>query len=530
MYDLLIKNATIVDGTGKPAFMGSVGVKNGKIALTDASQLAEKVIDATGLNVTPGFIDIHSHGDMVLGADYAKMCKVSQGITTEVAGQCGSSMFPVNPECLTELKELLAVCTLSFPDEMENWTTYEKYCNYVEQLPLAANVKLFTGHNTIRIAVMGYDKRKPTEDEMGKMKAYLKDAMENGSTGLSSGLVYSPGGFCDKEEIIELAKVIKPYGGIYSTHVRSESSGVVEAVAEALEIGREAEVPVIISHHKACGRMNWGLPNITLKMITDARAEGMMVTLDQYPYTAAMSHLNVCIPSKYFDHSITGLVEYLKDHELRKKITQEILDPSTPFENWYLNCGGWDNIFISALSKTPEYAGMFVSEVANKMRKNGFEAYYDLNVANEGLGSCIYYCIGEEDLCNIIQAPDAVVGTDGICRAMQETAHPRAWGAFPHAFCYFHKEKGLLTMEEMIRKMTSLPAERAMIKNKGVIADTYDADLVIFNYKNFCDRADYKNSNQLTDGIEYVIVDGKIVYQDRQLTGINPGKFIRHNP
>lgn len=529
MLDLLISGAMVVDGTGAPARRQDVGVADGKIVLSPADTQAREVIDASGLFLAPGFIDIHSHGDIVLGEDFARLCKVSQGVTTEVGGQCGSSMFPINPDRLEDAQTVLSVCRAEFPPEMGQWTSFEKYKEYVKTLALSANIKLLVGHSILRLAVMGMENRRPTAQELQEMKKLLRECMEQGALGMSSGLIYPPSAYADTEELVELCREVAPYDGIYATHMRNESTDVVRSVEEAIEIGRRAGVPVLISHHKACGRKSWGLPAQTLKLIAEANASGMCVTADQYPYTASMTHLKMCIPPKYFTMGAEGLADYLRDEAHRAAIKAEILDPETPFENQYLNCGGFENIFISTLPETPEYAGMFVSQAAEKMGKDPFEAYFDIMVMNKTIGGGIYYSMCESDLCNIITAPDTVVGSDGICRSMNEITHPRAWGTFPHAICYYHKQKGVLTLEEIIRKMTSLPAQRAMLDGKGVIADGYDADLVLFDYDALEDKATFTDSNALTEGIVTVFVAGQPVYHDKKLTGNTPGKLILHH-
>jgi len=356
----------------------------------------------------------------------------------------------------------------------------------------------------------------------------LKEAMEEGAIGMSTGLIYPPGDFTETEELIELSKVMVPYDGIYATHLRNESGGLIEAVAEALEIGKQAGVRVQISHHKAYGKTNWGKSKETLRMVAEAIASGQKVTIDQYPYEASMTHFNVLIPPKYFSGGISKVCDILRDPEMRAQIKSEILDPNAQFDNYYINCGGWEGVFASALPNTPEFAGMFVSEIAEQLNKDPFDTYFDLVVENGGAGSGIYFSMGEDDLCRIITDPNTVVGSDGICKALEEKGHPRAWGTCIRAITYFHKEKGILTLEEIIRKMTSLPAERLMLKGKGLIADGMDADLVIFDYDKLQDRASYTDSNQTAEGLEYVIVNGQIVYCDNTLTGIYPGKLLTH--
>ncbi|MGM9662956.1 MAG: amidohydrolase family protein [Oscillospiraceae bacterium] len=525
---MLFQNVTVVDGTGAPAYKASVGAKDGRIVLTDAGAEARQVIDGTGLHLCPGFIDTHSHGDLVFGTDFGRLCKISQGITTEIGGQCGSSMFPIRRGHEEEVKGVLSVGTIDFPEQFMELTSFEKYIDYVNHLPLSGNAKMLLGHGSLRVSVMGYQNRPCTKEELDIMKASVREAMEHGAFGISSGLIYSPSCYADTEELIELSKVVAEYGGVYATHMRNESYDVVKSVKEALRIGREAGVPVFISHHKVQGRPNWGLSEETLRLVAEARAQGQQVTMDQYPYLASMTNINAVVPPKYFAESVSGLARYAADPVMREKMKADILDPNTPFENQYINCGGWENIQISSLLKTPQYDGMTIAEAAEARGQDGFDAYFDLLAENEGNGTAIYFSMCEEDLCRIFMSPDTVVGTDGLFRTWGEKVHPRAWGTFPHAICYFHKEKKLLSLEEMIRKITLLPAERTMLRNKGAIREGWDADMVLFDYDKLQDKADYKHSNEYSEGIEYVVVNGKIAYHDKKLTEEHPGRLILH--
>lgn len=528
MLDLLFKNINIVDGTGDPVFIGDVGVQSGVITFNTGED-AVQTIDGTGKYICPGFIDFHSHGDGIYGTEIGSECKINQGITTEITGQCGSAMFPVIEEHSDELKRLLRLICKDFPEEYGSFTSFEKYSEYLDNTGLALNAKQLIGHGSLRIAVMGYQNRKCTEWEMEMMKSAVREAMEHGAFGISSGLIYSPSCFADTGELIELCKVVAEYGGIYETHMRNESDNVVESVKEAIRIGREAGLPVCISHHKVQGRPNWGLSAETLKLIDEAVALGQKVTIDQYPYLASMTSMNAIIPPAYFGDNLRGLTEKLKNPDIRAKVKAEILNPETGFENQYINCGGFENIMIAALPQTPEYDGMTISEAADAYGKDVFETLFDLLVKNECIGSCIYFSMCEEDMCRIFMDPNTVVGTDGIYTFRGQKAHPRAWGTFPHAICYFHKQKQLVSLPEMIRKITLLPAQRAMIANKGAIKEGWDADLVVFDYDKLEDKADYRNTDIKCEGIEYVIVNGQVVYHDKKLTGRYPGRLIRHN-
>ena len=526
MYEILIQNTTIVDGTGAPKYSGSVACEKGKLVIlpADFKGDAQKVIDGSGLYVSPGFIDVHSHGDVPLGREFASLSKVSQGITTHFAGQCGFSMAPINPQNLDLMKEGLSIFTDTLPEEMTSFTSFENYLNYVQKLALPENVKFLVGHVSLRIAAMGFDNRKPTAAELEKMKSMLREAMEHGAAGYSTGLIYIPSVYADIDELAELAKVVAEYGGIYATHMRNEANDVCKSVAEAIEVARRSGVKLLISHHKVCGKANWGGSVDTLRMVEEANREGLDVSCDQYPYTASMTHLNVCIPPKYFTKGISGMVEYLKVPETREQIKKEIMAVDCGFESQVQNCGGFDGVFISRAAKTPEIEGQTIGEYARKSGKDPFDVLFDVLIANKGVASAIYFSMCEEDVFRIIKNEHVVVGTDGIVKSAEERAHPRAYGSFPRAINYFVKEKHLLSLEEMIRKMTSKSAEIIMVKNKGVILDGYDADLVVFNYETIKDTADFLVSNRLADGIEYVIVDGEVIYHDKKLTGGPSGK------
>lgn len=528
MLDILIQGAKVYDGSGAPAVTKDIGILNGKITLQTTGECPKEVIDGRGLCLAPGFIDAHSHGDLVLGREFAKLSKVSQGITTEIGGQCGSSMFPVNPQKIELHKALLSVGTKTYPEDMIHWDGFGRYLEYARKVPIAANIKIMVGHGSLRLAVMGYSDRQPTKDEMKKMQEILRECMTHGALGMSSGLIYTPSAYAETEELIALAKIIAEYDGIYATHMRNESKDVVKSVAEALEVGRKSGVRVLISHHKVCGRQNWGASQKTLEMVNQAVADGVSVTLDQYPYTASMTHLNACIPPWYFTEGIPAMAEKLRDPKIRAKVRQEIENPETPFDNYSLNCGGFGGVFISSCPITREAEGLFVTAYAEKIGKDPFEAFCDLMVENGGVGIGIYHCIGEEDLCRIIQNPNVVVGTDGICRDREEKAHPRTFGSFVRAICYFQKEKKLFSLEEMIRKMTSLPARRMMLTGKGEIREGYDGDLVLFDYDKLKDTPNFITSNCLCEGIVKVFVNGKVVYADGELTGETPGQILLH--
>lgn len=529
MLDLLIKNGTVIDGTGAPRFPGSIGVKDGKICSVSGKEEAAMVIDATGKIICPGFIDAHSHGDLILGRDFARLAKTNQGVTTELGGQCGLSAAPINPETMGLIQGMLKIGAPDFPPEMVNWTNYEKYLEYCESVPKTANIKNLVGHSTLRVAAMGFDNRECTEEELEKMKDMLRDAMEHGAAGLSTGLIYTPSCYATTREVVELAKVVAPYGGFYASHMRNESDQILEAVEEVLTIGREAGVPVVISHHKVMGKKNWDLQAKTLEMINKAVEEGIQVTCDQYPYTWNQTALNVIVPPWYFDKGVEAMAELLKDPEMRIKIKAEIEDTNARYDNFYLNAGGWEGVMVTTSPATRDAEGKTIAEYARELGKDPWDTFFDILVVNEGDSSAVFNTMKDQNLFDVISNPNVLVGSDGLTRALNEKGHPRAYATMPRAINYFVRENQIMSLEAIINKMTGLTAQRLGFKSKGILAEGYDADILVLDYDHFYDRATYVSPCELTDGIDYVVVNGVIVWHDKQFTGAAPGKVIPHN-
>ncbi len=528
MLDWIIKNAKIIDGSGKPFFVGSIGIKDGRLTLTKGDEAAENVLDAKGLCVAPGFIDAHSHGDMLMGTRDAHLFKTPQGVTTEIAGQCGQSVAPISPENLTHIQSMLSVGTTGFPEDMKNWTSYKRFLEYADNAPKTANMKLLIGHSSIRIAVMGMEMRPATDSELDRMKGLLREAMESGAAGFSTGLIYTPCCYAEEKEVVELAKVIEPFDGIYASHIRNEAEHVVDAVKEAIDIGRRAGVRVDISHHKMLGKPNWGRQKETLELIHRANDEGIITICDQYPYTKCMTTLNACMPPKYLANGYHNLSENLKSAEFRKKLRAEMESPLTPYDNFYLNAGGWDGVYVYYAEKTPEAEGKHITEYADYMNTDPWTAFFDLCQKNNCTAGGVYSSMCDEDVCEIIQDPYCIVGSDGLTRGWNEKGHPRGSATFPHVITYFVKEKGILTLEQAIHKMTGLTAEYLLVENKGLIKEGYDADLVVFDFDKLQDTATYENSNSITEGIEYVFVGGEVVYRNKEFTGKYTGRMLKH--
>ena len=524
--DVLFKNAKIIDGSGEPAYYGNVGIEGGKIVLQDLPETADLVIDAKRRVLAPGFSDAHSHGDMAFGRDFGDLCKLNQGITTQLAGQCGNSNAPISKETISAKEASLAVYMKPVPKELPEWTLWSRYEAWAESVPKALNCGLFVGFNTIRMAVMGLTDRKPTEEENRRMRELLVDAMEHGALGMSSGLAYVPGTYTDTDDVVEIAKAMAPYGGIYTTHMRNESFDLVRSVREAIEIGRRAGVAVNISHFKAMGRQNWGTSVQAIEEIEKARAEGITVTVDQYPYDASMTILHASMPPWHFSERYAHVSELLRDPAMRAKIRTEMEDPASDYENCYLNCGNFGNITISLAPQNPDAEGLSVQEYAEKTGKDPFDTFFDLILDNKYQVSSCYHCIGEEDIERIFKLPYCVVGTDGLVYSMDGKCHPRGWGSMVHAIDVFYRQRHLMTLEEIIRKISALPAEIYHLKGKGRILEGYDADLVLFDEERLQDNATYLNPSVTAGGVDMVFVAGECVCEDGKLTGKMPGRII----
>lgn len=529
MLECLILNAKIVDGTGRTSYKGCVGIKDGKIVIAKGTEEAKELIDANGCVVAPGFIDPHSHGDFSVTQPELNILKTNQGITTELVGNCGSSAAPVNIENIEHLKNLLSVITAKYPEDMINWTSFERYLQYAESCPKTTNMRFMVGHNALRIAVMGMENRPSTPKELDAMKCLLREAMESGAAGLSTGLIYTPGCYAEPNEVLELAKVIEPFDGIYASHMRNEAEGVTESVKEVIDIGRKTGVRVNISHHKILGKQNWGKQKETLELISRANEEGIKVICDQYPYTKCMTSTNACIPPWHLAGGYDVLSEKLKSKEFRLQIKAEMNNFDTPYDNFFLNSGGWDGVYVTSAANTPDAEGKYISEYAKLVGKDPWDAYFDMCVENNCRASAVYSSMCDEDICEIFKSPYCVVGTDGLVRSIGESGHPRACASFPHALTYFVKEKKIVTLEEAIRKMSGLTADYLNVKNKGYIREGYDADLVIFDFDSLRDTATYDNPVSCAEGISHVIVNGETVYKNNQLTGKCSGKVIRYN-
>lgn len=532
LLDTLIRNVTIVDGTGRPGFPGSVGIRDGRLEVFPADGAGEApartVVEGGGLTLCPGFIDSHSHDDLVLDPDAERfhLCKISQGVTTQVAGQCGLSPFPVLPGDLeTVRRQFGSYETEEQLGRLAAFTGFRPFLAWARTVPKACNFAFLCGHSMLRFAAMGTADRPASPEELGWMEALLEEAMQNGCLGMSSGLVYVPGVYSDTRELTALCRVAAKYGGVYATHMRNEAGRVVEAVREAVSIAETAGVPLFVSHHKVMGKDNWGLSAQTLGLLHEAAGRGVRVTLDQYPYLATQTLLNVCLPPDLFAAGRPALLQKLRDPAERRRIAARMRQRPAPYSNNYLNAGGFGGILVLSSPRVKEAEGLTVAAYAEKCGKSGFDAYFDLLVQNELDGLAAYFSIGEEEMQRIYLDENTVVGSDGLASAAGPV-HPRTYGTFARALAYFAGEKRLLPFEKAVYKQTGLTAERWGLRGKGRIAPGFDADLVLLDRSELRDTADYANGRSVARGIRAVFVGGEAVYRDGGLTGARPGKCI----
>jgi len=502
MYSLIIKNGTVYDGLGGDGKRLDIAVEGGKIAKI-AEKIdcpAESIIDATGLTVTPGFIDSHSHSDSSIISHPEMREKCEQGITTSISGQCGTSIVP-----------------RLYSDD-ERLHSVEAFCDAAKSIPQGSNNAFFIGHGTVRRSVMGLESRKPTEAELSEMKRLVSESVRDGALGVSYGLIYTPGNFADTDEVVEFAKASAEAGGLIAAHIRNEGDRLIDAVREFIGVAKASGARAVISHHKAAGAENWGKVNTTLKMMDEANAGGADIYCDVYPYTASSTSLSSrFVPKEY--HADGKIIENLKNPTTREEIRNiNLKNPTSKRIDWVL---------ITRCSGHPEYNGKYVSEIARMMGVEDVDAVLTLvEISNNSCQAC-YFTMCEDDVAAVIRHPRAMICTDSGVVVGDSPYHPRLRGSFPRAIRRFVRELGVISLPEMIRKMTSLPAHVYGLKNKGVVKEGYDADICIFDYERLSDRAEFTNPHLHADGLNYVIIGGKTVAKDATYTGAAPAALIK---
>ena len=531
-FTFLIKQVMIVDGTGRKAFHGSIRVEGEKIVDVvkgTSNARADMVIDAMGLVASPGFIDMHSHSDFELLVNPLAESKVRQGVTTEVIGNCGGSAAPLN-DLLKE--DILKTMPMLEEAELElTWSTMSEYVNLLQRKAVALNVAPLVGNSNIRVFPLGFENRSPTQYELEEMKNILAQAMEDGAFGMSTGLIYPPSCYANTDELVELAKVVTQFGGIYTSHIRGEEITLINAVKEAIEIGERAGVPVEISHHKASGKANWGKVRHTLLMMEEARKQGVDVTCDVYPYTAGWTGLDALLPPTAYEGGVEKLIKRLRNPETREKIKEEMMRTREEGELDLLGAPDWGIIMISYCKGHPDLEGKTIEDIAKEKDVDPFEFVFDLLVEEKASVSIVEFTMCEEDMRHVLSHRLSMVGSDSSALAPygvlgKGKPHPRTYGTFPRILGRYVRKERILTLENAIRKMTSLPAQKLKLKDRGLIREGMWADLVIMDPKRVIDQAIYQKPHQYPKGIEYVLVNGKLVIEHGEHTNALPGRVL----
>ena len=529
-YDLLIRNGHIVDGTGSPWYSGDIAIAGGRVAaighLTEVQ--AKRSIDAHGLVVAPGFIDMLGQSEFTILVNPHLPSKIFQGITTEITGE-GNSIAPLNDRIVKA-----DAATYDHFQIKPDWTTFRQYFARLERQGMGINLASYVGATTVRRMVIGDDNRLPNPSELERMRQLVREAMRDGAVGVSTSLQYAPAPYASTDELIALASEAAKMGGIYATHMRSEGDAIVPAIDEVIRIAREAKIPAEIWHLKAAGKANWGrMPEIVGK-IEKARQSGLDITADTYAYTAWFNTFSAFIPPWAHDGGDAKLIERLRDPAMRARIRKEMETPSTTWDNEWQEIAGPDAILVSVVHnpKLRPLQGKTIAQIAKIWNKDPIDATFDLLIEDDAFTSVAVFGMSEPDvllaleqpwvsLCNDSQgtAPDGLLG--------REHPHPRAYGTFPHILRKYVREDQKLRLEEAIRKFSALPAQRMRLTDRGVLKQGMWADIVIFDLATITDRATFENPNQLSEGMQYVLVNGKPVIEKGKQTDALPGHVVR---
>lgn len=530
-YDVVIMNGKIVDGTGNPWFYGDVAIRGDRIVKVGRVVPAQtkRTIDARGLIVAPGFIDMLGQSEQNLLIDPRAESKVFQGITTEVTGE-GGSAAPLNEYILKELDPFLKHFKLT-----ADWRTLGEYFARLERSRSAINLATYVGATQVRQYVLHDENRAPTAGELDEMRALVAQAMEDGAVGISTSLVYAPAFYAKTEELIELAKVAARYGGVYATHMRNESNSIMPAIDEAIRIGKEANIPVEIFHLKMAGKQNWGKMRDVIAKIENARSSGLDITADQYPYVAGATSLGASVPPWAHEGGTAKFVERLKDPATREKLKKEMRAPSDKWENFYLGAGGGGGVLIASVLNRDlaKYEGKRINEIARMMgEKDELDSLFDLLIADNAQTGMIIFLMSEDDVKLALRQPWVSVGIDhgevALTGPLAEgNAHPRGYGSFPRILGRYVRDEHVLTLEEAIRKMTSLAANRVHLADRGIIKPGFFADVVVFDPENIHDVATFEDPNRLSIGMRFVLVNGEpVVFEGKQTTAL-PGRPLK---
>lgn len=526
--DILIKNGSVIDGTGKKEFIADLGIKDGKIVLIGKINEfnAKTIIDAKGLKVVPGFIDIHSHTDADLIINPRAESKIRQGVTTEITGQDGFSWGPLGgPEFDLTQKNFFE----QYGEELK-WRSIGDFLNDFSQRKFSVNIATMVGLGTIREFVVGLDNRPATSNELKRIQNEVIKAIEEGAIGISTGLEYTPGSFASTEELIELCKVAPEKFRLYATHMRNEDNFVLEAIDEAIEIAKKSNSRLQISHLKVSGKSNWNKVDAVLEKIDKAFNEGLEVHADRYTYVAYHTNLSSLFPLWSRDGGTEKFLERLKDKNLQNQIREFVEKKVSNLD------GDWNGVLISSVGKEEfkHYQGKTIQQLSEEFGMNGYETSVKVLLDAENQVMMMGFGMEEKSTEKILAHPLVMISSDAGSHAPyppmnREIAHPRAYGTFPRAIAKYVRERKICSLEEMIKKMTSMPADKLGFNDRGLITEGKYADIVIFDYDKIQDKATFTEPHQYPDGIPYVILNGEIVISNYDHTGAMPGKVLRSN-
>lgn len=527
MFDVIIENGRIIDGTGNVWYKADIGIKGQTIVkigdLTDVS--CSNKIDAGKHIVAPGFIDTHSHSDLKLLETPEIKQKIMQGITTEVIGQDGLSIYPLSDETRDSMRKRVSGL-LGKVDFKFRWNSLSEYFEQLENNGVGTNVVALVPHGNIRALYLGFDDREPTQEEVRLMKKKLGHLLEQGAAGMSTGLIYPPCSYAEKDELIALCKTVKSHGGIFVTHMRNEGDRLLSAMDEMIDVADKSGAPLHISHFKALFKQNWGKSKKSLKKLQKARNHDIEVTFDQYPYIAGSTMLDAILPPWVIEGGTEKMLERLQDEETRQKIKHEILEgEGEGWTNQYMGCGP-GGIMISSVEseENKDLEGKTLKELAEETQKEPLEIAFDVLVKEEGAVSMIDFYGSEQDVQRIMQHKAGMACTDGI---LSGTPHPRTYGAMPRILRKYVREKNLLSIVSAIRRMTSFPARRLGLFDRGILSEGMKADIVVFDKKKVKDTATYENPIQFPEGFHYVFVNGTIAVKQGKPTEKLAGEVIR---
>ena len=528
-YDILIKNGTIADGSGNPTYLGSVGINADTIAAVGKLKATGTLeIDATGLVVAPGFINVLSWATESLIEDGRSISDIMQGVTLEVFGE-GWSMGPLDQDLKKELQSAQG----DIKYEMD-WNTLDEYLQSLSKRGISPNVASFIGATTVRINHIGYENRAPTDEELTSMKNMVKEAMEDGALGVGSSLIYAPAFYSTTEELIALCKVASEYNGLYISHMRSEGNRLLQSVDELIRIADEADIRAEIYHLKMGGKDNWNKYDEVVRKIDSARTAGLKITTDMYTYVAGATGLDASMPPWVQEGGYEKWAERLQDSEIRKKVLLDMTTPTDKWENLMAAAGTSDNLLLVGFENDSlrHYIGKTLTQVAKIHGKSPEETAMDLVVADGSRVETVYFLMSEENLKKQIALPYMSFGSDAASQApegvfLNSSAHPRTYGNFSRLLGKYVRDEKIISIEEAIRKLTSLPASNLKIKKRGSLSKGYFADLAIFNPETIQDHATFTDPHQLSTGMIHVFVNGEQVLEDGEHTGAKPGRVVR---